>query len=165
MNPNDQTPPNTDPLNTSPQTPPAELVTPEPQSQPQPAPVEPPVTSPQPDTTPTPAPAPASVPAPGAENPGKTLGIVSMILSIIGLGLVGVILALVGMSKSKKAGQKNGFALAGLIIGILNILAGIALFALVGYGGIQAAAELTAACAESANTAVVLTNGTVVACE
>lgn len=85
MNPNDQTTPNSDPLNTPPQTPPAEPVTPEPQPQPQPAPVEPPVTSPQPDTTPAPAP----VPTPGAENPGKTLGIVSMILSIIGLGLVG----------------------------------------------------------------------------
>ncbi|HJM04727.1 MAG TPA: hypothetical protein QF549_03830 [Candidatus Saccharimonadaceae bacterium] len=159
MNPNDPTPPNSDPLNTPPQTPPAEPVTPEPQ--PQPAPVESPATSPQPETTP----ASTSTPTSGVENPGKTLGIVSMILSIIGLGLVGVILALIGMSKSKKAGQKNGFALAGLIIGILNILAGIALFALVGYGGIQAAAELTAACAESANATVVLTNGTVVACE
>jgi len=152
MNPNDQTPPNNEPVNTPPQTPPSAEAPP---AMPTPEPVQQPVPPAQPSPEVTPV----------ADNPGKTLGIVSMILSIIGLGLVGVILALIGMSKSKKAGQKNGFALAGLILGILNIIAGIAVFVLVGYGGIQAAAEIAAACAESVTGSVALSDGTVVACE
>lgn len=84
----------------------------------------------------TDTPAPAVNPAPAAPlNPGKTMGIISLVLSIIGLHLIGVILGFIGLSQSKKAGQKNGFALAGIIIGFIGmalflvfILAGGALF-------------------------------------
>lgn len=66
--------------------------------------------------------APAYSPAPAAPvNPGKTMGIVSLILSIIGIHLIGIILGFVGLSQSKKAGQKNGFAIAGIIIGFIGI--------------------------------------------
>jgi len=69
---------------------------------------------------PPPAPAaPAASPAP--VNPGKTMGIVALVLSIIGVHLIGIILGFVGLSQSKKAGQKNGFAVAGIVIGFIGI--------------------------------------------
>ena len=87
----------------------------------------------------------ASTPVgPTADNPGKTLGIVSLILSIIGVGLVGLILGIVGMNKSKAAGQKNGFALAGIIVGAVNILFGL----IFGIIFIAAAGQLATKCAE-----------------
>ncbi|MEO6109805.1 MAG: DUF4190 domain-containing protein [Candidatus Saccharimonadales bacterium] len=67
----------------------------------------------------------ATVANSAAMNPGKTLGIVGMVLSIVGIGLVGLILSIVAMNKSKAVGMKNGFALAGLIIGIVNIVFGL----------------------------------------
>lgn len=78
------------------------------------------------DVPPPPPAAPMPAPAAAPVNPGKTMGIVSLILSIIGLHLIGVILGFVGLSQSKKAGQKNGFAIAGIIIGFI----GMALFLL-----------------------------------
>jgi hypothetical protein len=97
---------------------------------------------------PPPAPAaPAASPAP--VNPGKTMGIIALVLSIIGLHLIGVILGFVGLSQSKKAGQKNGFALAGIIIGFIGMIIVLALIvgggALFGslFGGLaQVCAEL-----------------------
>lgn len=58
--------------------------------------------------------------APAAVNPGHGLGIASLVLSLIGVGLVGLILGIVGLNKSKKVGQKNGLAIAGIIIGAIN---------------------------------------------
>ncbi|MHA7295488.1 DUF4190 domain-containing protein [Arthrobacter sp. HLT1-21] len=61
-----------------------------------------------------------------AENPGKTLGIVGLILSLIpGLNIVGLIISIVAMVKSRKARMGNGFALAGIIIGALAVIATI----------------------------------------
>ena len=91
-----------------------------------------------------PPPPAAAMPAPAAApvNPGKTMGIVSLVLSIIGIHLIGVILGFVGLSQSKKAGQKNGFAIAGIVIGfigmalvLLFVIAGGALFGSV-FGGL-----------------------------
>ena len=67
------------------------------------------------------------VPAP--VNPGKTMGIVALVLSLIGLNVVGIIVGFVGLNQSKKAGQKNGLALAGIIIGFVSLIAVIALVA------------------------------------
>lgn len=76
--------------------------------------------------TDAPSPAPAYSGAPAAPvNPGKTMGIVALVLSIIGLNVVGIIVGFVGLNRSKKAGQKNGFALAGIIIGFISIVIGI----------------------------------------
>ena len=60
--------------------------------------------------------------------PGKGLGIAGMVLGIIALlftccseyisipcAVIGLILSIVGLSKAKKAGMKNGCALAGII--------------------------------------------------
>lgn len=92
--------------------------------------------------TDAPPPAPAAAPAPA--NPGKTMGVVALVLSIIGLHLVGVIVGFIGLNQSKKAGQKNGFALAGIIIGFIGMVIVLALIV----GGGALFGSLFGACAE-----------------
>lgn len=66
--------------------------------------------------------------------PGKGLGIAGMVLGIVALvflcinadvslvcAIVGLILSIVGMSKAKKAGVKNGMAVAGLVCSIVAL--------------------------------------------
>lgn len=94
------------------------------------------------NATPTP---PAYDSASPAVNPGKTLGIVGLILGIVGFfiaflaPIAGIIVSILGLNKSKKVGQKNGLALAGiivsiiaLIVNIIAVVAFVALFASVG---------------------------------
>ena len=70
-----------------------------------------------------PIPYPYSQQAGPTERPGRTLGIIGFILSFIWvLDVVGLIISAVGLSQSRRAGQKNGFALAGLIISIVGVL-------------------------------------------
>ena len=71
----------------------------------------------KPETTGTPAGAPYA-PAPMTENPGRTLGIVALVLAIF-LSIVGAIIGIVALNKSKKAGFKNGPALAAIIVGFV----------------------------------------------
>ncbi|WP_378148233.1 DUF4190 domain-containing protein [Cnuibacter sp. UC19_7] len=59
--------------------------------------------------------APVKAP-PGTDFPGKTLGIVGLILAIV-IPLVGLILSIVARVQSKKAGYKNTLATAGIIVG------------------------------------------------
>lgn len=54
-------------------------------------------------------------------NPGKTLGVVGLILAVL-LPLIGLILSIIAKHKSKKAGFKNGAAVAGIIISIVVML-------------------------------------------
>ncbi len=54
--------------------------------------------------------------------PGKVLGIVSFILSLVGGGIVSIVLGIIAMVQSKKAGRKNGFALASIIIGAVSVV-------------------------------------------
>lgn len=73
-------------------------------------------------TTPAPAAAPAAV-------PGKTLGIVGLILAFIGpLSLLGLILSIVAKVQSKRAGVKNTPATVGIVIGIIVIVLTIVLY-------------------------------------
>ncbi|MBQ7847925.1 MAG: hypothetical protein IJ344_06510, partial [Clostridia bacterium] len=87
------------------------------------------------------------------QQPGKKFGIASLVLGIVGIlgntccsccgclgkiptfvaPLVGLILGIVGVSQAKKAGAKNGLALAGLIvsIGALVIFIAVSVFSLV----------------------------------
>jgi hypothetical protein len=60
----------------------------------------------------------APQPAAPAENPGKTLGIVGLILAFF-FQLPALIVSIIGLNKSKKAGFKNGPALAGIILSIV----------------------------------------------
>ncbi len=72
-----------------------------------------------------------SAPQPAAgtgEDPGKTLGIVGLVLAIIA-PLIGLIISIVARNKSKNAGFQNGLAKAGIIVSIvlmvLNIIGAI----------------------------------------
>jgi hypothetical protein len=73
-------------------------------------------------TTPTPAPAPQPAPA---DFPGKTLGIVGLVLAIVA-PLVGLIISVVANNQSKAAGFPNQLAKIGIIVGaILTALGAI----------------------------------------
>jgi hypothetical protein len=102
------------------------------QFKPQPTPIQPlqpqqPLQSPLPPQDPH---FPANHPTPDnskpvTNDPGKVLGIISFVGVFFGLGLVSIILGIIGLKKSKQAGHSNGFALAGIILGILEVIAGI----------------------------------------
>ncbi|MCA4135513.1 DUF4190 domain-containing protein [Arthrobacter sp. M4] len=81
-----------------------------------------------------------------ATVPGKTLGIVGFVLSLLGpLTTIGLILSIVALVQSRKARANNGFAIAGIIIGALGTIAGalILITTIAGLGFIaQQCAEL-----------------------
>lgn len=60
-----------------------------------------------------------------SEDPGKGMGIASLVLSLIGVHLIGLILGIIGLSQSKKAKKTNGMAIAGIIISSLGMLVGL----------------------------------------
>jgi hypothetical protein len=62
--------------------------------------------------------------APGTDYPGKTLGIVGLIVSIFA-SLIGLIISAIALSQSRKAGYKNTPALIGVIIGAVALVIGI----------------------------------------
>ncbi|WP_292864756.1 DUF4190 domain-containing protein [Microbacterium sp.] len=70
------------------------------------------------------APAYAGPPATPTTVPGKTLGIVAFVLSFFAQ-LIALILGIVALVQSRKAGVKNGFALAAVIISSVLIVVGI----------------------------------------
>ncbi len=55
------------------------------------------------------------------QDPGKTLGIVGLVLSIVA-SFIGLIISIVAFNQSKKAGFNNGLAKAGIIVGIITTL-------------------------------------------
>ncbi len=85
-------------------------------------------------------------------DPGKTLGIVGFILSFL-VSLVGLILSAIGYSRSKRAGFKNGLALAGIIIGSINFVFGtlgfIAAITIVSYSAITLRANTNSSLANA----------------
>ena len=91
-------------------------------------------------------PAPYGAPA-SPTIPGKTMGIVACILSFF-VQLIALILGIVALVQSKKAGYKNGWALAAIIISsvlmVISIIVGI--FLIIGIGA--AAAAFARLCAE-----------------
>jgi hypothetical protein len=71
-------------------------------------------------------------------NPGKKLGIIGFIFAFFPiLQIVGVVLSAVVLTQSRKAGLKNGIALAGIIVGacltVINILFTLFIISSVGY--------------------------------
>lgn len=66
-------------------------------------------------TNPTPSGELNTAPA-GTDFPGKTLGIVGLILAIF-FNLIGLIVSVVALNQSKAAGYKNPLAKAGIIVG------------------------------------------------
>jgi hypothetical protein len=81
--------------------------------------------------------------APPAEDPGKTLGIVGLVLSFF-TAIIGLIISIVALRKSKKAGFKNTPALIGIIVGILSTIAAI----IIGIVSIVAFSALLSQCAQ-----------------
>ena len=83
---------------------------------------------------PSPGSAPQYAPGPGYPPAGPTSGmaIASLVVSLLGIGIVGVILGHLALNEIKKSNgymQGRGLAIAGLIIGYLQIAAGV-LFAI-----------------------------------
>lgn len=73
-----------------------------------------------------------------AVSPGKGLGIAGFVLAFFpGVQSVGLILSIIGLVKSSKAGIKNGFAIAGIVVNavfiVLSFMA-LALFVIVFQG-------------------------------
>ena len=97
---------------------------------------------------------------PPVATPGRTMGIVSFVLVFIGLGFVSIPLGIMALKKSKQAGQKNGFAIAGIILGIIEtILAIIGAIMLVSFFDLY-----LSTCNELGTGTHVLTDGTAIVC-
>ena len=78
-------------------------------------------------TTPAPAPTPAAAPV----VPGKTLGIVALIVAFF-FSVVGLILGIVARNQSKAAGVPNTPATVAIILGIVFTVIYVLIFALSG---------------------------------
>ena len=103
--------------------------------------------TPPPPAYPTAPPAPAGE-APGAPVPGKTLGIVALIVAFFA-NIIGLILGIVALVQSRRAGVKNTPAVWAIIVGsvllVLSIIVGIiVVIALV--AATEFATEAVAAC-------------------
>lgn len=103
----------------------------------------PPPYEPPPGQGPGPGPSGTYYQQPAAEDPGKTLGIVGLILSFF-TALIGLIVSAIALNKSKKAGFKNTPALVGVIIGAIGTVFAVIAIIL----AITAAAALGQRCAE-----------------
>lgn len=81
-----------------------------------------------------------AAPATPADFPGKTLGIVGLVLAIF-MSVVGLIISIVARNQSKAAGFPNTPAKAGIIVGIITTVLTIgyfiAVFAILGSGAVQ----------------------------
>lgn len=119
----------TDPQNPAdPNTPPAAPQGPPAYSAPPPA-QQPPAQQPYAQQQPYASAPPASYGAPATQTiPGRTLGIVAFVLSFF-TGIIALILGIVALVQSRKAGQKNGWAVAAIIISsvltVIGIIVGI----------------------------------------
>lgn len=109
--------------------------------------------------TAAPPPPPAAAPAP---VPGKTLGIVALVVAIF-FNVIGLILGIVALVQSRKAGYKNGFAVAAIIVGavltIVAIIVTISVISVIGF-----AAEAYQACEAANFTGTVMVGGNEISC-
>jgi len=55
-------------------------------------------------------------------NPGKSLGLASLLTALFGIGPVALVTGAIGLFKSKKVGLGNSLAVAGIVIGALNTI-------------------------------------------
>lgn len=69
-------------------------------------------------TDPTYTPQQQGAAAPVAEDPGKTLGIVGLVLAFLA-PLIGLILSIIARNQSRNAGFENKLAKAGIIVSIV----------------------------------------------
>ncbi|MGB4777294.1 DUF4190 domain-containing protein [Microbacterium sp.] len=98
--------------------------------------------------------------------PGKTLGIVALIVAIFA-NLIGLILGIVALVQSKKAGYKNGFAVAAIIVGsvlfVIGLIIGIMLLVWLTTQGADLVNQVNA-CLDDPTGSVVY-NGITMSCE
>ncbi|GAA1934332.1 hypothetical protein GCM10009775_27830 [Microbacterium aoyamense] len=110
---------------------------------------------------------PAAYGAPAtATVPGRTMGIVAFILSFF-VQLVALILGIVALVQSRKAGHKNGFALAAIIISAVLLVVGtiILIFVIIGLTAAAGiATEVYTACQAVDFSGVVTVQGVQVDC-
>jgi hypothetical protein len=85
-------------------------------------------------------------PAAPAVVPGKTLGIVALILAILPFQLIGLILGIVANGQSKKAGYKNGPAKAAIIVSIVLMVLGLIIGVIAAVSGAALFGSLTDIC-------------------
>ena len=94
-------------------------------------------------------PTPVSQPvATTGENPGQTLGIISIVLSLVGLSVVGIILGVISRKKSKAVGASTTLGTIGMVLGIVVTVINVLLLIFVmlaAYGSIQDKAREAAA--------------------
>ncbi|WP_235560247.1 DUF4190 domain-containing protein [Microbacterium sp. Leaf288] len=95
--------------------------------------------------------------------PGKTLGIVAFVLSFF-VQLVALILGIVALVQSRKAGVKNGWAVAAIIISAVLMLLGIILFFAIVLPLLTFSGEVLQACQEAGFTGTVEVRGLPVDC-
>lgn len=93
--------------------------------------------------------APVTPAAAPATYPGKTLGIVGLVLAFL-FALLGLILSIVAFNQSKAAGYKNTPAKVGIILSIIFLVLGIVL-------AIAIPALTAAACAATPGACTVTT--------
>ncbi|MDF2554633.1 MAG: hypothetical protein K0R60_528 [Microbacterium sp.] len=106
-----------------------------------------PSTPPPPPAYPTAPPPAATSAGPGAPVPGKTMGIVALILAFF-FQLGGLILGIIALVQSRKAGVKNTPALWAIIVSAVLMVVGIILMIVI-IGGLAAgSAALLERCAE-----------------
>lgn len=117
-----------------------------------------PTTPHDPAAQPAPASYPAAPPAPAApaygyapgatgEDPGRTLGIVALVLAFV-FSLAGLIVGIVARNKSKAAGHKNGLATAAIWLSIAFMVIGIIIAIVLIAGGVALVGGLSEACNE-----------------
>ena len=73
----------------------------------------------------------------GTDYPGKTLGIVGLIL-VFFANIIGLIVSAIALNQSKQAGYKNTPAKVGVILGIIFVALGV-LFLILWFGIFAAA--------------------------
>lgn len=120
--------------------------------------------TPQPQQQPYAAAPPPAYGAPAnAPVPGRTLGIVALVLSFF-IQLVALILGIVALVQSRKAGASNGPAIAAIIISSILIVIGIILLVMFFTFGAALFGGLAAACAELGPGTHTLEGGGTITC-
>lgn len=103
-----------------------------------------------------PMPAPTAGAPVSQEDPGRTLGVVGLVLAFVA-SWVGLIISIIAMRRSTRAGFRNGLAKAGVIVGSITTALG-----LIGGGiAVVAAAHLASTCSDLGPGVHQVGNGTV----
>jgi len=91
---------------------------------------------------------PYAAPPSTAAAPGRTLGIVGFVLSFFFLlDIGGLILCIIALVQARRAGQRNGLAVAGIVVSVVGILVSAVVVIL----GVSALIDAAQTCARLGN--------------